>query len=141
MLQVARLAPTQLGESRDLVAGFLRSQLNPDGGFQDRSGASDLYYTVFGLDGLIALQEPLPVEQTSAFLQEFGDGDDLDFVHLACLARGWAALGRVPERATVSRMLARVERFRSGDGGYSTQAGEELGSCTERFSPSTCIRT
>ena len=43
MLQVARLAPQQLGESRDLVAGFLRARVNPDGGFQDRAGASDLY--------------------------------------------------------------------------------------------------
>ena len=57
MLQVARLAPKQLGESRDLVSAFLRERVNPDGGFQDRAGASDLYYTVFGLDALIALQE------------------------------------------------------------------------------------
>ena len=52
MLQVARLAPRQLGESRDLVSAFLRARVNPDGGFQDRAGASDLYYTVFGLDAL-----------------------------------------------------------------------------------------
>ena len=39
MLQVARLAPKQLGESRDLVTAFLRERLNPDGGFQDRAGA------------------------------------------------------------------------------------------------------
>src|SRR5262245_65689978 len=44
MLQVARLAPRQLGESRDLVAAFLRERLNPDGGFQNRAGTSDLYY-------------------------------------------------------------------------------------------------
>ena len=69
MLQVARLAPKQLGESRDLVAAFLRERLNPDGGFQDRAGASDLYYTVFGLDALIALQEDLPVERTGAYLR------------------------------------------------------------------------
>ena len=133
MLQVARLAPKQLGESRDLVADFLRRHLNPDGGFQDRSGASDLYYTVFGLDGLIALQEPLPVEQTSAFLQTFGDGAALDFVHLACLARGWAALRRVPEPAMVGRMLAHAETFRSNDGGYSTMPGEALGSSYGAF--------
>jgi hypothetical protein len=133
MLQVARLAPKQLGESRDLVAGFLRRQLNPDGGFQNRSGESDLYYTVFGLDGLIALQEPVPVEQISAFLQGFGDGADLDFVHLACLARGWAALRRAPDAATVGRMLAHVETFRSGDGGYSTLPGEATGSSYGAF--------
>ena len=74
MLQVARLAPKQLGESRDLVAAFLRERLNPDGGFQDRAGASDLYYTVFGLDALIALQEDVPAAQTAAYLDGFGDG-------------------------------------------------------------------
>ena len=65
MLQVARLAPKQLGESRDLVSAFLRERVNPDGGFQDRAGASDLYYTVFGLDGLIALQEEVPAARTA----------------------------------------------------------------------------
>src|SRR3990170_2311607 len=69
MLQVARLAPTQLGDARDLVARFLREQMNADGGFRDRSGESDLYYTVFGLDGLIALQEEPPADRTSAYLQ------------------------------------------------------------------------
>ena len=38
MLQVARLAPTLLGESRDLVSGFLQRSRHADGGFQDRSG-------------------------------------------------------------------------------------------------------
>ncbi|MGH9372433.1 MAG: hypothetical protein ACRD15_12955, partial [Vicinamibacterales bacterium] len=120
MLQVARLAPTQLGDSRDLVAGFVREQLNPDGGFQDRSGASDLYYTVFGLDALIALQDEPPAKRTAAYLERFGDGSKLDFVHLACLVRAWAALRRLPPPEIVDRMLARIEAFRSDDGGYAT---------------------
>ena len=57
MLQVARLAPKILGpEATGLVASFLRAQQNEDGGFKDRQGGSDLYYTVFGLDALTALQ-------------------------------------------------------------------------------------
>jgi prenyltransferase beta subunit len=120
MLQVARLAPRQLGESRDLVTAFLRERLNPDGGFQDRAGASDLYYTVFGLDALIALQESLPVEQSARYLDGFGDGASLDFVHLACLARGWAALRRQPDSVVVDRLLARLEACRNDDGGYAT---------------------
>ena len=112
MLQVARLAPKQLGESRDLVAAFVRGHLNPDGGFQDRAGASDLYYTVFGLDALIALQEDLPVDLTAAYLNRFGPDDaDLDFVHLACLARAWAALRRPPSTLPVrSTVLAGSKR-------------------------------
>jgi geranylgeranyl transferase type-2 subunit beta len=132
MLQVARLAPRQLGESRDLVAAFLRARHNPDGGFQNRAGASDLYYTVFGLDGLIALQEPLPTAATCAYLEGFGDGEGLDFVHLACLARGRAAL-RQPHDAAADRLLARIEGRRSGDGGYATSTGASHGSVYAAF--------
>src|SRR5262245_18413636 len=106
MLQVARLAPKQLGESRDLVANFLHSVLNPDGGFQDRTRASDLYYTVCGLEGLFALQESLPADAVASFLQTFGDGDGLDFVDLCCLARCWAAIARDLTGLPVDKVLS-----------------------------------
>jgi hypothetical protein len=131
MLQVARLAPQQLGESRDLVAGFLRERVNPDGGFQNRAGASDLYYTVFGLDSLIALQEPLPAA-TGPYLDAFADCE-LDLVHLACLARAWAALKRVPDSVGIDRLLGRLERFRSSDGGYATSTGARHGTAYAAF--------
>src|SRR4051794_13512506 len=92
MLQVARLAPQLLGESAELVAAFLRSQLNPDGGFRDRAGNSDLYYTVFGLEGLLAPRAALPAASVDGYLHPLGDGDGLDFVLLGCLARCWAGL-------------------------------------------------
>lgn len=133
MLQVARLAPTQLGESRDLVARFLRERLNPDGGFQNRTGASDLYYTVFGLDGLIALQETLPVESSAGYLDRFSDGAGLDFVHVACLARAWAALQCRPDEARIDALLARIESCRSADGGYATAPGALCGSTYPAF--------
>ena len=124
MLQVARLAPKLLGDSTDLVTGFFRSQLNPDGGFQDRAGNSDLYYSVFGLEGLLALRADLPIVATHRYLKSFGDGADLDFVHLACLARCWAALP-VPLRYDVpaDAIIRRVETFRSADGGYANEPG------------------
>ena len=131
MLQVARLAPPQLGESRDLVAGFLHARVNPDGGFQNRAGASDLYYTVFGLDALIGLQEPLPAV-TADYVDAFADSD-LDFVHLACLARAWAALKRVPAPAVVDRLLARLETFRTSNGGYATSSGASHGTAYAAF--------
>jgi len=131
MLQVARLAPQQLGESRDLVAGFLHARVNPDGGFQNRAGASDLYYTVFGLDSLIGLQEPLPAA-TSSYADAFTDRE-LDFVHLACLARTWAALKRMPDQSVVDRLLGRLETFRSADGGYATSAGAAHGTAYAAF--------
>lgn len=132
MLQVARLAPRQLGESRGLVAEFLRAHRNPDGGFQDRAGASDLYYTVFGLDALIALQEDPPVDETRAFLAARALGE-LDYVHTACLARGWAALRQLPDADVVDDLLARIERCRAADGGYATAPGADHGSAYASF--------
>ena len=83
MLQVARLAPRLLGESTDLVRDFVLSQLHEDGGFVDREGKPDLYYTVFGIDCLIALQAEVPRETGTVYgyflatgiYQDLGLGD------------------------------------------------------------------
>ena len=128
MLQVARLAPKLLGESAELVGHFLPRQQNEDGGFQDRSGKSDLYYTVFGLDGLLALQAEIPRARIAAYLKSFGDGEGLDFVHLCCLARAWATISiqaRPESGPPTTKILRRIEAFRArgmGDtlGGLST---------------------
>jgi prenyltransferase beta subunit len=128
MLQVARLAPKLLGDSTELVAGFLRSQLNDDGGFGGRDGKSDLYYTVFGLEGLLALQAELPASRSAVYLRSFGDGTELDFVHLTCLARCWAALPQpLRDEAPHSALLGRLEQFRSRDGGYDAKPAAEHG--------------
>src|SRR5437870_9538324 len=92
MLQVARLAPKLLGESSELVRDFLLQQQNSEGGFKGRDGKSDLYYTVFGIDGLLALQAELPTARLASYLKSFGQGEGLDFVHLCCLARAWAGV-------------------------------------------------
>jgi prenyltransferase beta subunit len=124
MLQVARLAPKLLGDSSGLVRDYVHGQFHPDGGFRDRSGHSDLYYTVFGLEALSALQAALPTDAVRGYLQRFETGDSLDVVHLACLARCWAALPspRLDPAAARAR-AAHLERYRSADGGYHPQPG------------------
>lgn len=128
MLQVARVAPPQLGESQRLVASFVESCLNPDGGFRNRAGESDLYYTVFGLEGLIALQKPVPATAVLSYLQRFGDGGTLDFVHLTCLARVFAALKGASDARAPSTLLNHIERYRAADGGYAQSVGAAVGS-------------
>src|SRR5438093_1199975 len=134
MLQVARLARTQLRDSAGLAIQFLSSQRNPDGGFRNRDGASDLYYTVFGIEALRALDAEVPFDSIVTYLRSFGEGDALDFVHLACLARAWADLPRertagAPRRA----LVARLEAHRSGDGGYNTAPGSPRGTAYACF--------
>jgi len=132
MLQVARLARRSLGESADLVTTFLRSLAVPAGGYRNRGGTADLYYTPFALDGLLALDafdvDALQAAATRTYLDGFGAGDDLDFVHRCCLARAWAAFPAAtcpePRREAI---LAGLLRHRAADAGYASRPGAARG--------------
>ena len=134
MLQVARLAPRILTDATPRVIAFLQEQMAPSGGAVDRSGKPDLYYTVFGLEGLFALGADLPVVPTRQFLATFADGDGLDLVHLACLARCWASLpANVRPAGLAPALVRRLARFRSRDGGYDRAEQAETGNVYGSF--------
>ncbi len=128
MLQIARVAQKALGDSAGLVRDFLLRQITPEGGGADRAGRPDLYYTIFVLAGLEALQTEIPKARMEPFVSGFGDGENLDFVHLGALARCCAAMGREkmpPSFATA--ILAKLETFRTADGGYDVKPGAPYG--------------
>jgi prenyltransferase beta subunit len=122
------MAPSLLRDASDLIRDFVLSQMHETGGFLDREGKPDLYYTVFGLDCLIALREELPVDRVLPYLESFGDGEGLDFVHLACLAHSYASAGATLDEDFRRRIAARAESHRSLDGGYHNEPGKEFGS-------------
>lgn len=132
MLQVARLAQAVLGEEAvGRVADFVMRQRHADGGFCDREGRADLYYTSFAVDCLTALQVPLEDERLAAWLAGFGTGNELDFVHRCCLARLWSALpGALRERGragVIDAILSGIESWRTPDGGYHPRQGSVAG--------------
>ena len=132
MLQIARVAPKMLGESAELVRAFFVRQFSEEGGAVDRGGRADLYYTIFALGGLQAMQAEAEMEngkwKMENWIAGFGVGDGLDFVHLSALARCRAALGLgdAPEGITEA-LLGRIEAHRSRDGGYDADCGAEHG--------------
>lgn len=129
MLQVARLAPRLLESSTELVAAFLQSQLTEGGGFPDREGRPDLYYTVFGLEAMLALQLEPPVARVGGFLRNQARPEDLDFVHACSLARCGAALAKsFFDGPSVERLSARILAFRTPDGGFHGTPGRTQGS-------------
>ena len=133
-LQIARLAPKLLGDSADLVAAFVSGRLNPDGGFSNRAGDSDLYYTVFGLQALLALRADLPADPVTSYLRQFGGGEGLDLVHLACLAGCWAMIPAASLAPEVRLgILDRVETYRTADGGYHASRESACGSAYHAF--------
>jgi len=117
MLQVARLAPHSLSEAANLVRNYLNSQRCSEGGFRDRAGNPDLYYTVFGLNGMLAMDMALPAAWAQPYLESFGTGEDLDFVHRCGLIRCWANVGSIPP-AKAMALAEGIEAFRTPDGGY-----------------------
>jgi len=133
MLQVARLAPRLLSEGADLVREFIAGQLHPDGGFFDRAGNPDLYYTVFGLNCMLAMRMEIPYARISAHLETFGDGRELDLIHLSALARAWATLpgGISPQRVGV--MLEHLETWRTPKGGYNVTPDAKAGTAYGNF--------
>ncbi|KPK77357.1 MAG: hypothetical protein AMJ79_03530 [Phycisphaerae bacterium SM23_30] len=134
MLQAARRAQNLLSDSRDLVVAFIRRQLREDGGFKGRSDNSDLYYTVFGIESLLALGADLPVENIAEYLKNWGAGESLDLVHLACLIRCWADLSCTILATEVrDSILTRLGSYRSTDGGFASDIKSECGSAYACF--------
>jgi hypothetical protein len=77
-----------------------------------------LYYTVFGMQALLALETSFSTEPLRSYLASFGGGDGLDFVHLCCLARCRALLGDDETTAQKESLASRIADYRSTDGGY-----------------------
>ena len=128
LLQAARRAQGLRPDAAARALAFLRRQAHPEGGWCDRAGQADLYYTVFALMGLAALETKIPAGPVARYLAGFGDGRSLNLVHLACLAR-CASLARPegpPERARRA-MVSHLETYRSSDGGYGPVPGAPQG--------------
>lgn len=71
MIALLRNALNLLDEQgREEVLQFLISQQNPDGGFQDRGGRSDLYYSLFGGLMIKAMESEVRRPKTEAVLPE-----------------------------------------------------------------------
>ena len=114
-----------------------------DGGFPDRAGKSDLYYTSFGLAGLASLvEEPKTevyseLERARRYLVTFGEGEGLDFVHLCCLARSWGVvsglIGSADFQGVVAPILRGIEAYRAADGGYNLKLSARGGSAYGAF--------
>ncbi len=131
MIEAVTRAKELLGDSAGAVGHFVRSRQKADGGFAGRTEDSDLYYTVFAIGTLEALGEKVPVDRIASYLGGFGNGESLDLVHLASLARCLATvaevLGTEIGNETTAEIVDHIEKYRSADGAYSITAGSEVG--------------
>lgn len=134
MLETACAARDALGGDTARVLRFLEMQRHPCGGYMNRAGQPDLYYTVFGIDCSMALGGAEPGPDLEAYVRTFGNGESLDLIHLACLARCWARLpGPGIDRARKDAWRGLMEEYRTPDGGYAMERGSSTLSVTASF--------
>lgn len=126
MIRAVSRSETAMEDSISSVVNFLTASINPDGGFKGRDRKSDLYYTVFGLEALLALGAAFPRNQIFNFIQGSINKDPIDLVHLTAIIRCCANLsGNDIEKGLREKFMKDLEIFRSKDGGFANDIGAE----------------
>jgi geranylgeranyl transferase type-2 subunit beta len=136
-------------EVRERHAAYLRAAQNADGGFPDREGGSDLYYTGFALRGLAVLDALTPAiaERAAGFLRGSlsRQASVVDFFSLL-YSCALVQLGGGPDVLAGSppdwpeRVAQTLESFRTADGGYAKNIGGASGSTYHTFLVALCYQ-
>ncbi len=114
MIRAVSRSKAVMEDSISSVVDFLTASVNPDGGFKGRDKQSDLYYTVFGLEALLALDGSIRQNQTFDFIQGFTTKEPVDLVHLTSLIRCCANLSENNiDEDLRARFTTDLEKFRS----------------------------
>jgi prenyltransferase beta subunit len=132
MLRVARQAPDTLAPAAALVRAFLAGQRHPEGGYLNRDGQPDLYYSVFGLTAALALDpspNPAPDRLPPGFLDP---SPNISLVNLASLAR-CLALTQHPDPVLREALRARLDQFCSADDGFAAKPAAARGTIYGAF--------
>ena len=134
MLQVARLAPTLLQSSAISSAPSSASATTRTAASATAPASPDLYYTVFGLEGLVALRAPIAPDRTRAYLTGVRRRrgarlrpSELPGALLGQPARRRAAGRRAAAHARAPRDVPRA------DGGFATDPDGDEGSAYGAF--------
>ncbi len=123
------------GAQSQRMREFIVGQMSDSGGFIDRDGKDDLYYTVFGLQLVAAAGMDVPYERVSGFLQRYYDKiADFDLLEAASLGRCMGMLPMEYQFDAIKDMIAeRIQAFTSADGSFALSEASESGSIYAAF--------
>jgi prenyltransferase beta subunit len=74
-------------DAQNHIISFIQSQKSPSGGFLDRSGKTDLYYSVFGYTLSLVFDIKLDINREKEYLSKLKEEEKPDFVHTICYLR------------------------------------------------------
>ena len=88
MLESLQKANNKLStEANSLVRKFIKSCHHHDGGFNDKAGKPDPYYSVFGYSLALLFEIDLDYEKEQSFLNSWPENNSVDLVHAVSLVR------------------------------------------------------
>lgn len=70
----------------DSIRDYVKGAITPSGGFPDKAGRPDLYYTLFGFFISNVLNEPLLIRATAGYVEKEAALNNIRGVHLYCAA-------------------------------------------------------
>lgn len=123
----SRLTPA----ARHGILDFVLRARNPDGGYGNRRGVSDIYYTAFALEIRRGLNAPDTSPELPAYLATHLHRHDLRLADRVCLIRALVQVD--PAHAALPAHLDALEAYRSRDGGYAMVPGAARSSAYAPF--------
>ncbi len=125
ILKIALGANSMLDEAaKNLIGSYFKSKLTPEGGFADKIGNPDLYYSLFGLSCSYILQLNLPFSNTKEWLDSFIP-ENLGLIELSSLAKCYSILSILnsskPEISNekIKNIARAANRFRTENNSFS----------------------
>lgn len=112
ILQALERSKSQLSdEGIDFIKEFIVSQIHTNGGFIDRSGNPDPYYSVFGYSLTYVFDINLDVDKHIEFLRVWEKNNKIDFVHAVSLLRCHYILNAIKLRTSQKILSKGIEKI------------------------------
>ena len=116
-------------QDRAEIKEYIEGALCSDGYFVNESGESDLYISAFGimLSNLLSIDKAAGA--TAEYLRSKGDGEGLDFLHVASLTRAWRFFSHDSlEIGSFSKIAEKLEYNHCADKLWNQANGTHFGS-------------
>jgi geranylgeranyl transferase type-2 subunit beta len=127
LVETAGGACDYLAVANDIIADFILSLQNEDGGFRGRAAESDLYYTAFALDCLAVTRGDIQEDRVLPFL-EHEAGKDHDLIHTVSLVRCMKRLQKTDiVKKYRDKLYRQIEQYHITGAGYSPSLPRESG--------------
>jgi prenyltransferase beta subunit len=103
-------------EAINYIKKYLKSQVHPDGGFIDRAGNPDPYYSVFGYTLAFVFDLEINLDKQLSFLEKWTAENEIDFVHATSLIRSYILVYAIQyklKNGLIAKKLSQSDFFRN----------------------------